>query len=254
MFPAGRGRGARRGAGGAPAAATGGPRGPLCWAVRKVRDAARSGNDPVHLTRGPAVSPTPPDEPRSPHAYPLQVLGAYAAMALVLVGLAVPLAGSLLPETRTVTASGRVEASPGTVWTVLVRVGDYPGWREAVERILPAPGATEPPVAVPADGPGLARPPAGWVEEDRTGSRVRYRVVRAEAPERLVLEVREAWPPYRGRRVVRLTGEDGGTRIFVGQRGSVESPLFRIADRYLASSSRDPGRLVRELAERIRRR
>jgi uncharacterized protein YndB with AHSA1/START domain len=123
-----------------------------------------------------------------------------------------------------------------------------------VDRILPAPDASRPPRDVPGVRPGRDRPPEGWVEEDRTGSRVRYRLLRADPPERLVLEVREEWPPYRGRRVVRLTGEDGGTRIFVGQRGSVESPLFRIADRYLSSASRDPGELVGALVERVRRR
>lgn len=210
------------------------------------------------------MTPTRSPAPRSPHAHPLPVLGLYAALLLVLVGLSIALVDGLLPETRTRTATVLVEASPRAAWSLLARVDRYPAWRERVERVAPLPGPTAPDSTAPdptgpprsrsGPDPGLPIPPDGWVEEDRRGSRVRYRVVEADPPELLVLEVREGWPAYHGRRVVRLTPENGGTRIAVGERGSVAHPLSRVADRYLASAARDPRRLARELAERLRRR
>lgn len=200
------------------------------------------------------MSPLPPDEPHSPHAHPLPVLGAYAALVLLLVALALPLASALVPETRTRSASARVEASPRAVWSLLARVQDYPAWRPTVERVLPLTASAGPARSVPGSDGEPERPPAGWVEEDPLGSRLQLRVVEAAPPGRLVLRVREDWPSYRGRRVIRLEREPEGTRIFVGQRGSVENPVFRVADRYLAAEGRDPRVLVDELVDRLRRR
>lgn len=200
------------------------------------------------------MSPLPPDEPHSPHAHPLPVLGAYAALVLLLAALALPVASALLPETRTRSASARVEASQREVWSLLARVQDYPAWRPTVERVLPLAPSDGPVRRVPGSDGEPERPPAGWVEEDPLGSRLRVRVVEAEPRRRLVLRVRENWPSYRGRRVIRLERERGGTRIFVGQRGSVGNPVFRVADRYLAAESREPRTLVDELVDRLRRR
>lgn len=196
------------------------------------------------------------DEPHSPHAHPLAVLGVYVALALVFVGLTLPLADRLLPETRTVSASGLVPAESRTVWTLLARVEDYPSWRPSVVRVEPLPGEEGPVRSSPDSGSSdagadLRRPPAGWVEVDRAGNRVRWQVIEAAPPERLALEVRAGWPPYRGRRVVRLSPEDGVTRVFVGQRGGAGNALFRFARPYFSNPSRDPGRLVSALVERV---
>lgn len=197
------------------------------------------------------MTPTASDEPHSPHAHPLAVLGVYVALALVFVGLTLPLADRLLPETRTVSASGLIAAGPRTVWSLLVRVEDYPSWRASVVRVEPLPGEEGPVRSSPGPGPVLGRPPAGWVEVDRAGNRVRWRVIEAAPPERLALEVRAGWPPYRGRRVVRLSPEDGVTRVSVGQRGEAGNALFRFAGRYLSSPNRDPERLISALVERV---
>lgn len=194
---------------------------------------------------------TASDEPHSPHAHPLAVLGVYVALVLVLVGLTLPLADRLLPETRTVSASGRIAAGPRAVWTLLARVEDYPSWRASVVRVEPLPGKEGPVRSSRGPGPGLQRPPAGWVEVDRAGNRVRWRVLEAEPPERLALEVRAGWPPYRGRRVVRLSPEDSLTRVAVGQRGGAGNALFRFAGAYFSSPNRDPDRLISALAERV---
>lgn len=197
------------------------------------------------------MTPTAPDEPRSPHSRPLEVLGLYAVLAVLLLAFTLPLLARLLPETRTVSASGIVDASPRAAWTLLARVEDYPSWRETVVRIRPLPGREGPVRSVPGSEPGLRRPPPGWVEVDRSGNRVRWRVLAADPPERLALEVRQGWPPYRGRRVIRLLPEDGATRITVGQRGGVGNALFRFADPYFASPTREPARLISELADRL---
>lgn len=212
------------------------------------------------------MTPTPPERPHSPHGHPVPTLALYAALAVVLVGLTLPMAGSLLPEERTVSASARVDAPPPVVWNALARVANHPAWRSGVHRVEPLPGSASlraggraPDRQRLSAGPGGAGTgtgalPEGWVEESRLGGRVRYRVQVAEPPVRLVLEVRQATPPYRGRRVLRLVPEDGGTRIVVGQRGGVENPLFRVAGRYLAADARDPAVFVRDLARRLARR
>ncbi len=200
------------------------------------------------------MTPTPSDEPHSPHAHPLAVLGVYVVLALVLVGLTLPLADRLLPESRTVSASGLIAAGPRTVWTLLARVEDYPSWRASVVRVEPLPGEEGPVHSSPGPGPDLRRPPAGWVEVDRAGNRIRWRVIEATPPERLALEVQAGWPPYRGRRVLRLSPEDGVTRVFVGQRGGAGNALFRFARPYFSNPNRDPGRLVAALIERVEER
>lgn len=212
------------------------------------------------------MTPSPPERPRSPHKHPLPTLALYAALAVVLVGLSLPMVGSLLPEERTVSASVRVDAPPAVVWSALARVEAHPAWRSGVHQVEPLPGSG--PLRAGGRAPDRGRPPPGtgragertgalpegWVEVSRLGARVRYRVQVAERPARLVLEVRQAAPPYRGRRVLRLIPEDGRTRIAVGQRGGVENPLFRVADRYLAADARDPAVFVRDLARRLERR
>lgn len=210
------------------------------------------------------MTPTPSGRPRSPHRQPLPTLAIYGLLAAALAGLVLPLAGSLLPETRTVSASARVEAGPAAVWATLARVEAYPDWRSGVDRVGPLPGTDRLRDGSPPAGPGAepsgtrqpetGLPPEGWVEEGRLGPGVRYRVLAAEPPRRLALEVRQIAPPYRGRRVVRLIAEEAGTRIVVGQRGGVSNPVFRISDRYLAAEARDPQAFVRDLARRLGRR
>lgn len=197
------------------------------------------------------MTPTASEQPHSPHSHPLPVLAVYAALLLVLVALTLPLADRLLPETRTVSSTGLIEADPRAVWTLLARVEDYPSWRKSVVRVRPLPGREGPVHSARGPEPGLRRPPAGWTEVDRHGGRVRWRVLEAEAPERLALEVTEGWPPYRGRRVIRLSPEDDVTRVSIGQRGEIGNALFRWAGPYFSSPNRDPARLISALADRI---
>lgn len=200
------------------------------------------------------MTPTPPASPRSSHRQPLPVLALYAVLLAVLAGLSVPLLDLLRPETSTVTASGRVEAPPAAVWSLLARVETYPSWRVSVARVASPDGTGRAPRSRPDSASGHRLPPAAWVERDRDGSRLRVRLVEANPPERLVVAIEESWPSYRGRRVVRLTGGDGETHVFIGQRGTVGDAFSRLADRLFASDARPPDVLLDELRRAAGRR
>jgi uncharacterized protein YndB with AHSA1/START domain len=136
---------------------------------------------------------------------------------LVLILVAIALAGAMLPQEHTVTRSIVLKQSPETVWATVTDHPNEPKWRTDVASITRL-----------ADRNGHE-----LVEEKyKNGESMKVETVESQPPTRLVRDVVDN-PIFSGRWTYELTPENGGTRVSITEHGSVPNPVFRLISRFV---------------------
>ncbi|WP_367025249.1 SRPBCC family protein [Methylococcus sp. ANG] len=139
---------------------------------------------------------------------------------LLAVGLLV-LLGTRLPKTHQAASRIRLPATPERVWEIITDFGSFPLWRPGLAAVERAP-----------DVDGLP----SWDEVCAAGAKVRFRVLEAVPPRRLVTCLAGEHLPLRGVWVYELEADgDEGTVLTITERDSIFHPAFRFFVRYVLS-------------------
>lgn len=161
---------------------------------------------------------------------------AYAAGAVVALGLLVTLVGALLPRDHVAAVAARIAAPPASVWQVLTDPAAFPTWRPDVKRVELLPAAA---------GAGA------WREHGSNGA-ISYAVTDAEPPGRLVTRITDEGLPFGGAWEWRIEPDgDGASRVTIVERGSVHNPLFRFVSRFVTGHAATMTAQLRALGRRF---
>jgi hypothetical protein len=134
---------------------------------------------------------------------------------------ALVLLGMRLPKTHQAASRIRLPAPPVRVWEIITDFGSFPSWRPGLAAVEQAP-----------DVDGLP----GWDEICPLGAKVRFRVLEAVPPRRLVTALAGEHLPLRGVWVYELEADgDEGTVLTITERDSIFHPVFRFFVRYILS-------------------
>lgn len=146
----------------------------------------------------------------------LIVSGLVALMAAALI-----LLGMRLPKTHRAASRIRLPVRPERIWEIISDFESFPLWRPGLHAVEKAP-----------DIEGLP----SWYEVCAGNAKVRFRVIEASPPRRLVTALAGEHLPLRGVWVYRLEpeGEDGSV-LTITERDSIFHPALRFFVRYLLS-------------------
>jgi uncharacterized protein YndB with AHSA1/START domain len=151
---------------------------------------------------------------------------------LILILVAIALAGAMLPQEHTVTRSIVVKQPPEAVWAAVTDHANEPKWRSDVASITRL-----------ADRNGHE-----LVEEKyKNGESMKVETVESHPPTRLVRDVVDN-PIFSGRWTYELTPENGGTRVRITERGSVPNPVFRLISRFVIGHTTSLDKFLTALA------
>ncbi|MCX4243791.1 SRPBCC family protein [Paraliomyxa miuraensis] len=134
---------------------------------------------------------------------------------IAVVGLVVLMAGLgyTMEPNHVATRQALYARTPDEVWDVITRFDQAPGWRTDVDAVEIESGDPIRFVEIGPQGPL----PLEVVEQDR--------------PHRLVLMTSDADMPFTGSWTFELQPTDGGTRLTLTERGTIDNPLFRFMAR-----------------------
>lgn len=151
---------------------------------------------------------------------------------LVLILVAIALAGAMLPQEHTVTRSIVLKQSPEAIWSMITDHANEPKWRTDLASITRL-----------ADRNGHE-----LVEEKyKKGDTMKIETVEAQPPARLVRDVVDN-PIFSGRWTYALTPESGGTRVSITEHGRVPNPVFRLVSRFMIGHTTSLDRFLTALA------
>lgn len=151
---------------------------------------------------------------------------------LVLILVAIALAGAMLPQEHTVTRSIVLKQSPEAIWAVVTDHANEPKWRTDVASITRL-----------ADRNGHM-----LVEEKyKNGDSMKIETIEAQPPTRLVRDVVDN-PIFSGRWTYELKAESGGTRVTITEHGSVPNPVFRLVSRFVIGHTTSLDKFLNALA------
>ncbi|MDF9391272.1 MULTISPECIES: SRPBCC family protein [Methylococcus] len=130
-------------------------------------------------------------------------------------------AGTRLPKTHRAASRIRLPATPERVWEIITDFEGFPRWRPGLAVVDRAP-----------DVDGFP----SWDEVCAMGAKVRFRVLEAVPPSRLVTCLAGEHLPLRGIWVYELEADgDAGTVLTITERDSIFHPAFRFFVRYVLS-------------------
>ncbi|QJD29498.1 SRPBCC family protein [Methylococcus geothermalis] len=140
---------------------------------------------------------------------------------LLLAVAALFLLGMRLPKTHQAASRIRLPARPERVWEIISDFGGFPHWRPGLAAVERAP-----------DIEGLP----SWYEVCAGGAKVRFRVLEASPPRRLVTALAGEHLPLRGVWVYELEADgEEATVLTITERDSIFHPAFRFFVRYVLS-------------------
>lgn len=155
---------------------------------------------------------------------------------LVLILVAIALAGAMLPREHTVTRSIVLKQSPEAVWATITDHANEPKWRTDLESVTRL-----------ADRNGHE-----LVEEKyKKGDTMRIETVESQPPTRLVRDVVDN-PIFSGRWTYELKPENGGTRVSITEHGVVPNPVFRLVSRFVIGHTASLDKFLAALAGKFR--
>jgi len=154
---------------------------------------------------------------------------------LVLILVAIALAGAMLPQEHTVTRSIVLKQSPEAIWAVVTDHANEPKWRTDVASITRL-----------ADRNGHM-----LVEEKyKNGDSMKVETVESQPPSRLVRDVVDN-PIFSGRWTYELKPVNGATRVTITEHGSVPNPVFRLVSRFVIGHTTSIDKYLNALALRF---
>jgi uncharacterized protein YndB with AHSA1/START domain len=135
---------------------------------------------------------------------------------IVAVGIAVFIAGSLMPQKHTASRTARLAQPPESVWTVITDIPNFPNWRKDVAVVEQLP---------PRNGKTL------WKETSRSRNALTFEAETAEPPRHLVTRITDKGLPFGGSWDFVLVPDGSGSRITITENGEIYNPVFRVVSR-----------------------
>lgn len=148
----------------------------------------------------------------------LRTLALWAFFAMVGVTALAAGIGMFLEPSHVATREAVYARTPDEVWDVIIRFDRAPQWRSDVEAVEIESGD-----------------PIRFIEVSDQGP-VPFEVTEQERPTKLVLMIADPELPFSGSWTFVLAPIDGGTRLTITERGSIDNPLFR----FMARAFMDP--------------
>lgn len=136
--------------------------------------------------------------------------------ALVVLGGAVFIAGSMLPQNHTASRTARLSQPPDSVWAVITDVPAFPSWRQDVAVVEKLP---------PRDGKVV------WKETSGSRNSLTFEAETAEAPRHLVTRITDKGLPFGGSWDYVIVPDGSGSRITITENGEIYNPIFRVVSR-----------------------
>lgn len=156
-------------------------------------------------------------EPQPTNKLRRRVLWAFVAV----VGLVLVMAGvgATMEPSHVATRHAVYARTPDEVWDVITRFDRAPSWRTDVDAVELEAGD-----------------PIRFVEMGAQGP-LPLEVSEQERPRKLVLMATDPSLPFTGSWTFELQPTDGGTRLTITERGSIDNPLFRFMARLFMDPS-----------------
>jgi uncharacterized protein YndB with AHSA1/START domain len=136
-------------------------------------------------------------------------------VVLVVIVVAVLVAGSLLPVRHVTSRSATFAVPPEAVWRAITEVEAFPAWRSDVTRVERLP-----------DRAGRAV----WVEEGSNG-RITFATERSEPPRVLITRIADPRLPFGGDWTYEITPTSSGSTLTITEHGEIYNPVFRLMAR-----------------------
>ncbi len=142
----------------------------------------------------------------------------YLVVALVLLVMAIVVAGSLLPRKHTASRTVHVGATPERVWQTVVDVAAYPQWQPDVAQVELLP---------PSGGKRM------WRQTDRHHNAITFIADEELPPHRLVTRIADESLPFGGTWTIEIAPAGSGSAVTITENGEVKNPIFRFVARYV---------------------
>ncbi len=155
--------------------------------------------------------------------------------AVVIVGLAISLVGTLLPREHKVTRATHFKCPPSLLYAVVHDFAAYPAWNsnaQTVEMLAPTNGR------------------AAYRVISRHGA-VTYVVTDDLPAEKLVLKIADENLPYGGSWNYAFTSDRSGTRLEITEQGFIKKPVFRFFARFVFGYTRSIETCFRDLKRKL---
>jgi len=141
---------------------------------------------------------------------------------IVVLGGAVFIAGSMMPQNHTASRTARLSQPPESVWAVITDVPAFPSWRKDVAVVEKLP---------PRDGKVV------WKETSRSRNSLTFEAETAEAPRHLVTRIADKGLPFGGSWDYAIVPDGSGSRITITENGEIYNPIFRVVSRAMGYTS-----------------
>jgi uncharacterized protein YndB with AHSA1/START domain len=135
---------------------------------------------------------------------------------LVVLGVAVFIAGSLMPQNHTASRTARLAQPPDSVWAVITNVRSFPSWRTDVAVVEQLPSRNGKTV---------------WKETSRSRNSLTFEAETAEPPRHLVTRITDKGLPFGGSWDYVIVPDGSGSRITITENGEIYNPVFRVVSR-----------------------
>lgn len=139
-------------------------------------------------------------------------------VAILVIGGAVFIAGSAMPQNHTASRTARLSEPPERVWAVITDIPAFPSWRKdvaVVEQLPPRDGKT------------------AWKEVSGKLNALTFEVVTAEPPRHLVTRIADKGLPFGGSWDYVIVPDSTGSRITITENGEIYNPIFRVVSRVI---------------------
>ena len=164
--------------------------------------------------------------------YVLIAVGVLVAAALVVV-----LIGWTLPVAHVASAERQLPVPPDSVFALVSRVEEYPGWRSGVKKVD---------VTVEQ---GVKR-----FREHGDDGAILFEVAEVDPPRRLVTRIADKSLPFGGRWIYDISATPDGSTLRITEEGEVYNPLFRFVSRFIMGHSSTIDRYLSDVQKRLDRR
>ena len=141
---------------------------------------------------------------------------------LVVLGGAVFIAGSMMPQNHTASRSASLSAPPDSVWAVITDVAVFPRWRKDVAVVEKLPSR---------DGKVV------WKETSASRNSLTFEAETAEQPRHLVTRITDKGLPFGGSWDYAIVPDGSGSRITITENGEIYNPIFRVVSRAMGYTS-----------------
>jgi uncharacterized protein YndB with AHSA1/START domain len=139
-------------------------------------------------------------------------------VVLLVIGGAVFIAGSAMPQNHTASRTARLSQPPERVWAVITDIPAFPRWRKDVAVVEQLP---------PRDGKTV------WKEVSRKRNALTFEAVTAEPPRHLVTRIADKGLPFGGSWDYVILPDGAGSRITITENGEIYNPIFRVVSRVI---------------------